>query len=450
MPKGKREESLKKQIEQFDFDNVEFGKFILHPQSSSLPKVPFRLCVWLMVRDEASFVEKSLLSAATVADCIVVADTGSTDGTVDKVISVCQTIKKPFYIVQIGDPKYNLLNFPFFNFAAYRNRILQFVEPLAEWLLAIDASDEIRNGHLLLQALSQIPERFSAGVVQLLWNDYAHGFQRLLRSRSNLRYKDARHNYFDLKTDEQVDLRSIGFCLYQDRSSAKSSKSKFKKDIEYFEWKLKYFPDDRRAMFYLAESYYNDNLLSNAYKQYQKCSVKEDMWCNERYVSHLRCAEIVRQQHRDFQTIESHLLNAYNTIATPLAAIELYRLYRDDQRKEKEYFGPRLNQAYAFIMAACYCKDAQCFLHEKPREVDETRWALLAHAAFEKGDVPVAIDGYIRAQYGHLLYENVSRYYAPSFQLCWNKFGKDNWKEFQKIPVEFISATLAAEIKHKQ
>lgn len=444
-------------IKSFDFDHVSFEKEALHPENSPIPEKPYRLCVWMMVCDEEPYIEKSLRSSATVADCLVIGDTGSKDGTVRKAIEVCKSLGKPFYILELGGPQYPCA-FPFFNFAAYRNRLLTLARQVGDWLLAVDASDEILGGEHLLRALDGLPDDVASVTIQLQWNTYTHSYNRLLRARfGQLEYKDARHNYIDTHGAKCADIRFCGFILYQDRGAAKSSGKKYIKDIEYFEWKLRYFPQDGRAAYYLAESFYNADQEQNAYKQYLKCTEHADIWIEERYYSHFQCAKIAKDKKPlRFELVEKHLLDAYNTIPTPLAAIELFRLYRDYEKPPKETFGPRMHQAYAWITAACYVEDPKSELHDEPRQVDEKRWALLGSTALMLGYAQAAIEGYVRAQHGHLVHrseaeekeedESKEPYFSADLKRCWKKFGKSHLQLFEDVPISYVMPDVAEEI----
>lgn len=471
-----------------DFDNVEFDRFLVHPESfpssspsplSSSPASPLhKLCVWLMVCDEESHVEQTLRSAADIADCFVVGDTGSRDGTVEKVISVCKSLHKPFYVLELGDPRYPE-EFPFFNFAAYRNRILRFARRVAKWLLALDASDHVRNGPMLLQAIDRLPEECAAAIVTIQWNDEAHEFQRLLNGKfDQICYRDARHNYIDLPASLLcANLTDCGFSLFQDRRTAKDSARKYEQDVRYFEWRLKREPSAGRAAFYLAESYFNCGRTRDAFEQYVRCTEHAHVWHDERHYAFLQCARIAQRDAKErgregeeerakeskskkeeieFGVVERFLIGAYNTIATPLVAMELFRLYRDDQKTPKSAFGPRANQAYAWIVAACFGRQDACHLHRNVRECDETRWALLGNAALHVGDARMAIRGYLNAQAGHLAHRTEKETeeedssgkprYSDAFRICWREFGAQNSALFENIPIAFLERSLAAEM----
>ncbi len=394
-------------------DIVEFKQFSIHEKSHPLTDGNATICVWLMVCDEEQHIESTLRSAATLESCFfVVADTGSKDKTVDKAITVCQSLQKPFYILQISQPMYEK-PFPsnIFNFAAYRNRILRFIKRVAKerneeyWMLSVDASDIIKGGECLQDAIGRLNsyKQVGAGMVKLVWNDESHAFQRLLRTNENTTiYKEARHNYVDTSNTTVVDLRECGFFLFQDRIAAKDSALKYKKDIEYFQWRLREEPTDGRSNFYLAESFYNDNQLQKAYEQYFKCTNLPIIVAEERYRCHFRCAQILQMQEGskdDKNIILMHYKKAFETIPTSLAAMEIYKHLKVGEKKDD------VEEAYKWIKNACSTTE-QCHLHENDKDNDVTRWEMLAEAAKEEKDRETEAKALLKAEEGRVKWQH--------------------------------------------
>jgi hypothetical protein len=95
------------------------------------------LAIAAIVRNEAISIENMLRSAAPVARFIAVLDTGSTDGTLELARACLTSLGVPFALVQT--PRENFDN----DFSAMRNAALDMVPKTIDWVLMLDADEEI-------------------------------------------------------------------------------------------------------------------------------------------------------------------------------------------------------------------------------------------------------------------------------------------------------------------
>lgn len=96
-------------------------------------KSPKSLCIATIVKNEADYLENMLRSCAELANFIVVVDTGSTDETVDRARAILGELGIPHILAEV----------PFENFAQARNAALDRVPPTADWILMLDADEEL-------------------------------------------------------------------------------------------------------------------------------------------------------------------------------------------------------------------------------------------------------------------------------------------------------------------
>jgi hypothetical protein len=106
------------------------------------------LCIAAIVRNEHNAAPNMLASAAPIADNFVVIDTGSTDATVAHVETCLQSIGKPFVIGTTQPGRFDDM----------RNTALSLVPAASQWVLMLDADEELcREDHAALRALLQNP-----------------------------------------------------------------------------------------------------------------------------------------------------------------------------------------------------------------------------------------------------------------------------------------------------
>lgn len=106
------------------------------------------ICI-MMVRNESSNIERSIRSVKDL-DGLVLYDTGSTDDTIEKSRSLCAQYNLPFYLLQ-GE---------FEDFSKSRNKLIDYARDLniSEWMILLDANDELQNVPKLRQYLPNVKD----------------------------------------------------------------------------------------------------------------------------------------------------------------------------------------------------------------------------------------------------------------------------------------------------
>ena len=275
--------------------------------------MPARLCLNMIVKDEAANIERCLESVAPFVTAWVICDTGSSDDTPER-------IERFFAARGIAGELHRI---PFVNFGVARNEALERCRrcPLEfDYILFADADMEFVVGDRSFR------ERLSAEsclVQQRVGISYDN--LRLLRRDVQARYVGATHEYLDVQGSRER-LAGIWFV---DHASGANRPGKFARDARLLEEDLARDPGNARTVFYLAQSYRDGGELERARDAYRRRvamgGFAEEVW----YSLH----EIGRLHERlgaSLAEIRSAYLDAFQyrpTRAEPL--YQLARLHRE-------------------------------------------------------------------------------------------------------------------------
>jgi len=216
------------------------------------------LSVAIMVKDEEERIIRTLETVINNVDQVVILDTGSTDRTVEVIKEYCKEKNKPLKI-KIE---------PFVDFSYNRNILLNMCFGLSEFILLLDANDEVKNIKTLVKFLNSVKSKKKECVFKCryIWeND-------LVRNNNTIYYKIGiiRNNvediYYEFPIHEYITsavpgkyisnetLTNTDFYIYQDRSKDKSSIPRIKKDVDVLKNYLLIYGDNSRAYRYLCQS----------------------------------------------------------------------------------------------------------------------------------------------------------------------------------------------------
>jgi glycosyltransferase involved in cell wall biosynthesis len=272
------------------------------------------LCLNMIVKNEMANLERCLSAVADHIDCWVIGDTGSSDGTQD-------FIKSFFTARRLSG---ELHSFPFQNFEQARNEALSraYASPLRfDYVLFADADMELvvedQGFRSRLEATGyRLIQRTDSGLTY--WNT------RLVRRDAGARYHGVTHEYLDVPGDAE-ELRGV---WYKDHASGSNRVDKFDRDARLLIEALKDDPENRRYIFYLAQSYRDGGRIEEAAETYAK-RAEMGGWDEEAWYARLQEARCRRDLGDDGAFLRL-LLMAFNqrpTRAEPL--YELARYYRD-------------------------------------------------------------------------------------------------------------------------
>jgi glycosyltransferase involved in cell wall biosynthesis len=278
-----------------------------------------RLCLNMIVKNEAANLRRCLGAVVDHIDCWVIGDTGSTDGT--------QEFIKSFFAAR--NVPGELHEFPFQNFEQARNAALDhaYASPLAfDYLLFDDADMELAvedagfrdrldaPGYRLLQ-------RTDSGLAY--WNT------RLVRRDAGARYHGVTHEYLDVPGG----VRELQGAWYRDHATGSNRVDKFERDIRLLLEALEKEPENQRYWFYLAQSYRDAGRTEEAAVTYAKRAAMGG-WDEEAWNARLQEARCLRKLGDDAGYIRQALaaFNQRPQRAEPL--YDLARFYREKGMNE--------------------------------------------------------------------------------------------------------------------
>ncbi len=243
-----------------------------------------RVCLAMMVKNEAHIVARALESAKPLVDAWVVVDTGSTDDTREVVLRT------------MADIPGKLHESPWKNFGANRSETLELARDLVlengercDYALVLDADDE-----LVHPPGAKWPE-LNLPAYLLTVRDSGVTYQRLhlLRLSLSWRYEGVVHEYAHSDApgaDASGLVTGIDYVRHPDGARWRDP-GKYLKDAALLSAWLVEHADDARAVFYLAQSYRDAGVLDEAVAQFER-RVKLGGFPEEVYVAQLWAARL--------------------------------------------------------------------------------------------------------------------------------------------------------------
>jgi glycosyltransferase involved in cell wall biosynthesis len=210
--------------------------------SVAVPDVRARLCLTMIVKDEAAIIERCLAAAVPWIDAYAIHDTGSSDGTAE--------IVRAFF-ERHGVPG-RVTHGRFDDFAQARNDSLVEARETAaahavDYLLLCDADMEL--------VVDDSSFRDSLAADAYLLDQRASGLHyanvRLLRADAETRYVGVTHEYVDV---DPATRRALHGAWFRDHAEGSSRHGKFERDLALLERGLIAEPDNARYVFYRAQT----------------------------------------------------------------------------------------------------------------------------------------------------------------------------------------------------
>ena len=233
------------------------------------------LCVAIMVKNEEERIVRTISTIIKHVCHVVILDTGSTDNTIKVIQHYCKKKKR----------RLKLKVKSFVDFSYNRNILLKMCYGLSEFVLLLDANDEVRHPKLLNKFLRYVRNSRKESVFGCKFISENDGgiegnnrtFYKIGIIRNNLDdiyYEFPVHEYITShnhgKYISNNTLQKTNFCIYQDRSKDKSSVPRITQDIKALNKYIEDNGENTRALRYLCQSY---NILRD-YENLYKTSIK--------------------------------------------------------------------------------------------------------------------------------------------------------------------------------
>jgi glycosyltransferase involved in cell wall biosynthesis len=203
----------------------------------------------MIVRDEAIVLPRLAASLAGLIDSWTICDTGSQDGTPEQVQELFDAIPG------------QLLHHQWVNYGANRSLALAAARGTADYLLLLDADQTIvQNGPL--------PDLCADAYMVRMEEEAAHWLPKLIRGDLAWRFDGAAHEYLSLdRAYTQQPLEQLVVCHGGDGGNRPG---KFERELQLLQGDLERHPDDRRTIFYLAQTMRDLGRIDEAISLYRR------------------------------------------------------------------------------------------------------------------------------------------------------------------------------------
>ena len=266
-----------------------------------------RICLNMIVRNEAHIIHELVAAVAPHIDSWVIVDTGSTDGTQEKIRRLMEERGIP------GD----LHERPWRDFGHNRSEALALAQGKADYIWVMDADDTIA-GTLEFTGLEadaysmRIKDGMLYWRLQLFRDGVPWYYQGVLHEVAAC---DVPYTRAKIEGEYHIHSRRLG--------ARNKDPQKYVRDAEILQAEVDRNPDDRRSVFYLAQSYLNAGDFANARKWYER-RAEMGGWQEEVFCSLHRAAEAMESQGEPWPAVQDAYLRAW--VARPIRAESLYRI----------------------------------------------------------------------------------------------------------------------------
>jgi len=269
------------------------------------------LCLNMIVKNESKIITRMFDAVIDLIDCYCICDTGSTDNTIELIMT---------YFIEKGIPG-KIIQEPFKNFAHNRNVALQACKGMSAYVLLLDADMILHLGSFTSAAINspmtfvgstdtnyhalekheavKVSEKF---VKNALKDDFYYIFQgneafyyqniRIVRNNGLFTYVGVTHEHIN------VPPGSVGGIVFEkqaifihDIGDGGAKNDKFKRDISLLEQGLVDEPHNTRYVFYLGNSYRDNGDYDKAIETYKK-QLLMPAWNQEKYCACLSIGNI--------------------------------------------------------------------------------------------------------------------------------------------------------------
>jgi tetratricopeptide (TPR) repeat protein len=262
---------------------------LIQIRSKQMPQI----CLNMIVKDEARVIERCLRSVKPWIDHWLIVDTGSSDDTPQRIQAALAGVP--------GE----LVHRPWRNFGHNRTEALQLAKAKSEYLLFIDADEQLgaERGAHWPRVMDKPAYSLEARYAELSYDRVS-----LVSTRLDWRWCGVLHEYLDAGQPVEQP-RMPGFWIQVTPDGARSGdQDKFRKDAAVLEAALLDEPSNARYVFYLAQSYRDSGQLEKARDAYARRSLlggwEEEVWYSLYQVARLSEALGLSQE----VIVQSHLL----------------------------------------------------------------------------------------------------------------------------------------------
>ena len=293
-----------------------------------------KLCLNMIVKDEAHIITETLDSVSKYIDYYVINDTGSKDNTIEVIKNYFdkKNIKGEIYSHEFRTCKCHMgiyKKYDFFHFGWNRSYALDLCRGKSEYIIVIDA-DDIIIGDPNFSNL-----KADCGTVTI-GNDFTYKRSQVFKNdpKLNWKYTGVLHEYPNCDKPNYTIEHVPGNFYYESRRLGDRSKDtkKYLRDALTFEEVLKDEPDNERYMFYCGQSYFDYQDYNNSMRWYKK-RIEKGGWYEEVYYSYFKVAEAMEKLGYPWSETEKAFMDAHKYCdirAEPICAIAEHYMNAQD------------------------------------------------------------------------------------------------------------------------
>lgn len=290
-----------------------------------------RICLNMIVKNEAHVIERCLRSVRPFLHAWAIVDTGSTDGTQALIRRV------------LADLPGELIERPWVDFAHNRNQALELARGHGDYALLMDADDE------LFADTSVDIAQLDAAAYSV---EFVHAETRFWRPllvdlTRGWEWRGVLHEaLYAAGNPETVPLP--GLHVLERREGARSLRpqvEKYASDAEVLRRALEQEPDNTRYVFYLAQSLRDAGKIAEARANYQRRAAMGG-WDEEVFYSKLQVAQLLQREGAGEAEFVAAYLDAHQCRPRRAEAMcALARFYRESERHALAYVFARAAEA---------------------------------------------------------------------------------------------------------
>ena len=275
-----------------------------------------RVCLNMIVKDEASVIERCLASVKPFISYWVIVDTGSTDGTQELIKNTLKDVPGELHEREWVD------------FAFNRNQALELAKDKGDYILLIDADETLAYEPSF--KLPLLDKDFYYLETHLFGTKYKRNL--LINNHIQWEWKGVLHEALYSEQAHTVAALDGIVNVSRPEGSRSNDPDKYKKDARILEKALLEEPENTRYAFYLAQSYRDSGEHAKALSAYRK-RIGMGGWSSEIFWSFLQVALLKEA----LEYPEEEVVTAYKTayLYQPLRAEPLYRLAQFQRKREK-------------------------------------------------------------------------------------------------------------------
>lgn len=287
---------------------------ILGSPTSAIPTTAANktICLAMIVKNERDVIARALQSVRPIIDTWVVCDTGSQDGTQDIVRDI------------LADIPGELAEVPWRNFGHNRSEAMQKARKRADYTLIIDA-DMIACVH------NDFKAGLSADSYLLQYEGELDYWQPMLFSNQH-DWSFVGHTHEYAFSETAISIEKLKGLTLNHLADGGNRAEKIERDIGLLTKALDDDPADTRAMFYLAQTYFDAGNFAPA-RQWYENRIEAGGWAEEVWFSKFRLAVLNELQGLPWAETQNAYLEAFNFRPSRLEAlypiVKNYRLAGD-------------------------------------------------------------------------------------------------------------------------